>query len=133
VHAFEVLADPVRRRLVELLALGERSAGELTGAVTAEFGISQPAGSQHLRVLREHGFAAVRPDGNRRVYALDPDGLAPVRGWLDRLDELDRLVGSAGFDQPLDALATEVARGHRLRRRTQKASGQAPSASTAAS
>ena len=59
-HAFDVLGDPVRRRVLELLAAGELTSGDLTATVRAEFGISQPAVSQHLRVLREHGFASVR-------------------------------------------------------------------------
>ena len=71
-HAFDVLGDPVRRRILELLAAGELTSGDLTAAVRAEFGISQPAVSQHLRVLREHGFATVRPEGARRLYAVAP-------------------------------------------------------------
>lgn len=55
-HAFDILGDPVRRRILELIAGGERPAGAITAAIRAEFGISQPAVSQHLRVLREHGF-----------------------------------------------------------------------------
>jgi DNA-binding transcriptional ArsR family regulator len=60
VHAFDVLGDPVRRRILELLADGEQPAGEVTAVVRQEFGIWQPAVSQHLRVLRESGFATVR-------------------------------------------------------------------------
>ena len=71
-HALDILGDPVRRRIVELLAPGEASAGEVGTVIQAEFGISQPAVSQHLRVLREAGFARVRPEGTRRLYALDP-------------------------------------------------------------
>ena len=62
-HAFDVLGDPVRRRILELLADGEQSAGAVVGAISAEFGISQPAVSAHLKVLREAGFATVRPAG----------------------------------------------------------------------
>jgi DNA-binding transcriptional ArsR family regulator len=82
VHAFDVVSDPVRRRLLELLAAGERSSGQLTCAVRAEFGISQPAVSQHLRVLREGGFASVRPEGARRLYAVRPEALREIRAWL---------------------------------------------------
>ena len=71
VHALDILGDPVRRRILELLADGERSAGEIGEVVQREFGISQPAVSQHLRVLRESGFTTVRPDGTRRLYAVD--------------------------------------------------------------
>ncbi len=105
VHAFEVLGDPVRRRMVELLAAGERPAGEVGAAIQEEFGISQPAVSQHLRVLRESGFAAVRPDGARRLYALKPEPLADVDAWLDRVRRV--------WGPHLDALATELRRGNR--------------------
>jgi DNA-binding transcriptional ArsR family regulator len=105
VHAFDVLGDPVRRRILDLLADGERAAGEVVAVVQAEFGISQPAVSQHLRVLREHGFATVRVAGARRLYAVDPAPLRDVDAWLDRY---------RGFwDQRLDALGTELVRGRR--------------------
>lgn len=108
-HALDVLGDPVRRRLLELLADGERSAGELGEVVQREFGISQPAVSQHLRVLRDAGLVAVRPDGNRRLHRIDQVGVSAARTWLDALG--DDPLGA--FQQPLDALATEVARGRR--------------------
>src|ERR671921_224818 len=103
VEAFDVLGDPVRRRILELLAEGERPAGDVAAAVGAEFGISQPAVSQHLRVLREHGFATVRAVGTRRLYAVDPAPLRDVDAWLDRYRRV--------WDQRLDALGTELARG----------------------
>ena len=83
-HAFDVLGDPVRRRILELLADGERSAGEVSTVVQNEFGISQPAVSQHLRVLRESGFTSVRPVGARRLYAVDPIPLRQVDEWLEQ-------------------------------------------------
>jgi len=108
VHALDVLGDPVRRRLLELLADGESSAGELGSVIQAEFGISQPAVSQHLRVLRETGFATVHPEGTRRVYALEPGPLAAADEWFDAFRR---------FWMPrLDALGTELARGRRQRR-----------------
>jgi DNA-binding transcriptional ArsR family regulator len=107
-HAFDVLGDPVRRRILELLANGEHAAGEVGAVVQAEFGISQPAVSQHLRVLRDNGFATVRADGARRLYAVDPTALREVDVWLERYRRL--------WTQPLDALATELARGKRERR-----------------
>ena len=79
-----MLSDPVRRRILELLADGERPAGEVGAVVQEEFGISQPAVSQHLRVLRDSGFATVRPQGTRRLYAVAPDALRDVDLWLDR-------------------------------------------------
>ena len=75
-HAFDVLGDPVRRRILELLAEGEQTAGAVSAVIQAEFGISQPAVSAHLRVLRESGFSTVRADGARRLYAVDT---APLR------------------------------------------------------
>jgi DNA-binding transcriptional ArsR family regulator len=107
VHAFDVLGDPVRRRILELLADGEQSAGAVSEAVRAEFGISQPAVSQHLKVLRESGFATVRADGTRRLYAVDAAPLQEIDVWLERF---------RGFwSQRLDALGTELARGKRKR------------------
>ena len=107
-HALDVLGDPVRRRILELLADGEASAGRIAAVIGGEFGISQPAVSQHLRVLREQGFATVRPEGQRRLYAVDPAGPREVREWLSAFD---------GFWMPrLDALDTELARGRRQRR-----------------
>lgn len=108
VHAFEVLGDQVRRRILELIADGERSSGALSTAIQQEFGISQPAVSQHLRVLREAGFATVRPDGTRRMYAVSSGALRDVDAWLDRFRRT--------WTPHLDALATEVARGKRKQR-----------------
>ena len=107
-HAFDVLGDPVRRRILELLADGESSAGTVAAAVGAEFGISQPAVSQHLKVLRDNGFATVRAEGTRRLYAVDPTGLQQADAWVDQF--------RAFWDQRLDALGTEIARGQKARR-----------------
>lgn len=109
-EAFDVLGDPVRRRILELLAKGEHSAGEVSVVVGDEFGISQPAVSQHLRVLRDSGFATVRPEGTRRVYALRPESLDEVDEWLADLRRF--------WSQRLDALGTELRRGRRTRRHT---------------
>jgi DNA-binding transcriptional ArsR family regulator len=118
-HGFEVLADPVRRRLLELLADGERSSGDLTEVVRAEFGLTQSAVSQHLKVLRDRGFATVRIDGSRRIYALQGAPLRDVDSWLDRFRVF--------WTPKLDALATEVARGKRARRRASQANEPPPS------
>jgi DNA-binding transcriptional ArsR family regulator len=107
-HAFDVLGDPVRRRILELLADGEQASGAVTAVIRKEFGISQPAVSQHLRVLRDSGFATVRADGTRRLYALDSAPLQEVDVWLERFRRF--------WNQHLDALATELARGRRERR-----------------
>lgn len=108
-HAFDVLGDPVRRRVLELLADGERTAGEITATIREEFAISQPAVSQHLRVLRDSGFTTVRPEGTRRFYAVEPAPLHEIDAWFDRFRSL--------WNQRLDALGTELARGRRERRR----------------
>ena len=116
-HALDLLGDPVRRRILELLAEGERSAGEIGEVIQREFGISQPAVSQHLRVLRESGFTTVRPDGARRVYAVDPGPLAAASAWFDPFRR---------YWQPhFDALGTELARGRRARRLAQEAESDA--------
>ncbi len=81
-HAFDVLGDPVRRRIVELLAEGERTAGDLTERVQAEFGISQPAVSRHLRVLRDAGFVTCRTAAQQRIYRLEPRPLQQLDAWL---------------------------------------------------
>lgn len=104
-HAFDILGDPVRRRILELLADGERTSGAITDVIRAEFGISQPGVSQHLRVLRDSGFASVRAAGARRFYAVEAAPLSKVDAWLDRFRRL--------WDQRLDALGTELARGRR--------------------
>jgi DNA-binding transcriptional ArsR family regulator len=107
VHAFDVLGDPVRRRILELLATGERSSGDITTTIRDEFGISQPAVSQHLKVLRDNGFATVRPEGTRRLYAVRSEPLRDVDAWLDPFRRF--------WTPHLDALATELARGRRQR------------------
>jgi DNA-binding transcriptional ArsR family regulator len=103
-RAAQALADPTRLRIVELLAEGERSAGELA----AEFDTSRPGVSRHLRVLREHGLVRVRGEGQRRLYSLDPAPLAELDDWLERYRTF--------WTNRLDALDVEV------RRRRRKAS-----------
>ena len=117
-HAFDVLGDPVRRRILELLAEDERPSGAGVDVIRAEFGISQPAVSQQLRVLRESGFATVRPEGTRRLYSVDTGRLDAAEQWLAGLRR--------SWEQRLDALGTELARGARDRRR--QAADAAPAA-----
>ena len=100
-EALEALADPTRRRIVELLAERERDVGELT----REFPISQPAVSRHLRVPRERGLVRARPEGQRRIYSLDPEPLAEVDEWLARYRSF--------WSNRLDALETQLRRGRR--------------------
>lgn len=83
-HAFDVLGDPVRRRILELLADGEMPAGAIADAIHRDFDISQPAVSQHLKVLRDSGLVTVRAEGTRNIYALDPRGLGAVRDYFDQ-------------------------------------------------
>ena len=106
-HAFEVLRDPVRRRILELLVDGELASGEVAAVIEREFGITQAAVSQHLKVLRDSGFAKARVDGARRIYAVAPDPLREVDAWLERFRHV--------WEPKLDALETEIARGRRKR------------------
>jgi DNA-binding transcriptional ArsR family regulator len=123
-HALDILGDPVRRRILELLVSGEQTSGALVDVVNREFGISQPAVSQHLRVLREAGFTTVRADAQRRLYAIDSRPLEEAAQWLDQF---------RGFWQrKFDALETEIARGKRERgkrgQRSEKSAERKPSA-----
>lgn len=101
-HAFDVLGDPVRRRILELLAESERAAGDIGAIVQREFDISQPAVSQHLRVLRDSGFATVRIAGARRMYAVETGPWQEISQWVERF-----------WNPRLDALAAELRRGRR--------------------
>ena len=95
-ETFAALADPKRRRIVELLATGEMAAGD----INKHFRVSGPAISQHLRVLRDAHLVRVRVDAQRRVYSLDPKGLDELEEWLmgvrkfwsGRLDALERVL-----------------------------------------
>jgi len=108
-EAFDILGDPVRRRILELLAEGEQAAGDVGATIQHEFGISQPAVSHQLRLLRDSGFATVRAEGTRRLYAVDPAPLQAVDDWLAPYRKF--------WNPRLDALATELARGKRVRRK----------------
>lgn len=106
-HAFDVLSDPVRRRILELLGSGAHRSGDVVEVIQHEFGISQAAVSQHLRVLRDSGFANVRVDGARRLYSIDTQPLREVAEWLDRFRVF--------WEPRLGALDTEIARGKKRR------------------
>src|SRR5476649_113496 len=90
------IADPTRRRIVELLAVQDRTAGELVD----EFDMSAPAISQHLKVLRQAGLVTVRAEGQTRVQALNPTGLGELESWLDRTRSV--------WSRRLDALEREL-------------------------
>jgi DNA-binding transcriptional ArsR family regulator len=100
-RTLEVLAEPTRRRIVELLADGERSAGE----IASQFRTSRPGISRHLRVLRESGLVRARGEGQRRLYSLDPAPLAELDEWLQRYRSF--------WTNRLDALDTEIRRRRR--------------------
>ena len=99
-HALDVLGDPVRRRILELLAEGELTSGAVCAVIQGEFGISQPAVSQHLATLRSAGLVSERRDGRLVYYRVEPDGLRPLIDWiahyqafwLPRLDRLQALL-----------------------------------------
>jgi DNA-binding transcriptional ArsR family regulator len=112
-HALDILGDPVRRRILEVLVDGEQPSGAVVKVVQREFGISQPAVSQHLKVLRDSGFASVRVDGQRRLYAIDSAPLQEVDEWLNPFRRF--------WEHKLDALETEIARGKRARRLQKRA------------
>ncbi|MEO1526653.1 MAG: metalloregulator ArsR/SmtB family transcription factor [Planctomycetota bacterium] len=111
-HAFAVLADPVRRSIVEHLMSRQLSSGQIVEAVGGEFGISQSAISQQLKVLRENGFATVAIDGNRRIYSLDSTGFEQMDEWL---------MPFRRFWAPkFKSLAKEVARGKSVKKKRPK-------------
>src|SRR5215813_6032046 len=93
--ALAALADPTRRRVFERLRSGPQS----VGAIARRMPVSRPAVSQHLKVLKDAGLVADRPDGARRVYFIDPSGLGGVRRWLDQF-----------WDEALAAFQAEVER-----------------------
>jgi DNA-binding transcriptional ArsR family regulator len=95
-NVFQALADPTRRAIVALLAPGERSAGE----IGAEFAISCPAISQHLKVLREARLVRVRVAAQKRIYQLDPAGLGELKAWLFRIHS----VAGGRASSPIGAL-----------------------------
>jgi DNA-binding transcriptional ArsR family regulator len=98
-NALAALADPTRRAVFERLRSGPRSVGALAHGMP----VSRPAVSQHLKVLKEAGLVADRPEGNRRVYYVDPDGLGALRGWLDQFWD----AALAAFQAEVEASAGE--------------------------
>ena len=100
--AFTALADPTRRQIVEMLAGGERTAGD----IARQFEVSAPAISQHLKVLRQARLVRVRTAAQRRIYALDEAGIGEIDAWLRnvrrfwsaRLDALEDALRQSGED-----------------------------------
>lgn len=108
-NAFDVLSDPVRRRALELISQREHASGEIVKVVEAEFGISQSAVSQHLRILLDAGLAKVRRDGAKRCYEIDPVGFHDVDAWLDQLRRF--------WASKMESLATEIEHGKQSQER----------------
>src|SRR5437660_6806467 len=96
-NALSALADPTRRRIFERLKSGPQA----VGSIARKMPVSRPAVSQHLKVLKEAGLVADRPEGTRRVYYIDPNGLGALRAWVDQF-----------WDQALAAFAAEVETSH---------------------
>ncbi len=110
--AFTILSDPVRRRILEHLCKRALSSGEVVEQVGEEFGITQSAVSQHLKVLRENRLASVRVDGARRIYSLDTRGLEDIDQWLAPFRRF--------WEPKFEALAKEVERGKKKRKKRNK-------------
>ncbi len=106
VNALQALADPTRRRIVELLADSDLNAGE----IASHFSVSRPAISRHLRVLREYGLVQTRSEAQQRIYSLDPAPLAELDDWLARYRTF--------WINRLDALDTQIRRARRARKET---------------
>lgn len=106
-HALDILGDPVRRRILELLAEGEQSSGDIVLVIAKEFNISQPAVSYQLKILRENGFATVRKESRSRLYTISTSRLPEIDDWMQTLKQF--------WKQKLSALETEIARGKKAR------------------
>ena len=106
-HALDVLGDPIRRRILELLANGSLPSGDILNIVRAEFGVSQPTVSMHLKILRESGFTSVETQRQQRLYSVDAVAFEEVDHWLQRFSRF--------WDHKLAALDTELERGKRGR------------------
>lgn len=108
----EAIADPVRREILVLLRDTPQSAGDIAGEIGSRFGISRPAVSRHLRVLRECGLVRDTLEGRHRRYTLDATRLGELTGWLAQF------ARPSIWQQRMDALETEVYRTRRERRTT---------------
>ena len=95
--AFAALADPTRRQVLERLANGPRPVGEIAAGLP----VSRPAVSQHLKVLKEAGLVSDRPEGARRIYAIDPQGLGAMRAWLDQFWDAALEAFKAELERPI--------------------------------
>lgn len=109
-HALDILGDPVRRRILEILSKGEKSSGDVVSVISKEFGISQPAVSYQLKILRLNGFATVRPEAQLRLYQINTSRFGEIQEWMTSLETF--------WDSRLDALETEVARGKKKKKKS---------------
>lgn len=119
-HPFQAMAEPIRRRIVEILASGEHSSGEICESISAEFGVTRTAASKHLAILRENGWVQMRPDYTRRLYRLDERAIDRLSREVAALRRLwrARIGQNYGVDplpprRRLPAGAAKGMRGHR--------------------
>ncbi len=104
-HSFDVLADPTRRRIVEMLAVRDRAAGE----IGRSFEVTASAISQHLKVLRQAKLVRVRTDGRRRIHSINPAGLDQIEAWVAKTKRF--------WEKQLDALELALRNEHERERR----------------
>ena len=110
--SFETLADPTRRSIVEVLAAGERQVGD----IVARAGVHQSGVSRHLRILHDAGFVSVRPDGQRRFYALKPEPFRELDDWLSKYRSL--------WEARLDRFGAALEKQRKRRRAAEKGHGK---------
>jgi len=110
-NALDALGDPTRRAILERLSDHPAAVGELAGALP----VSRPAVSQHLKILKDAGLVTSHPEGNRRIYRLDPAGIGALRAYLDRFWDCAltafKTVAEQGAEKPVER-PTEQQRGH---------------------
>jgi DNA-binding transcriptional ArsR family regulator len=109
VHPFQLMSEPIRRRIVEILASGEHTAGEVSDAIVGEFAVTPSAVSRHLRILRENHVVIVRAEWVNRLYRLDPHFIPRLRGEVRHLQELwKRRVGVMARDDDPHAHPVQI-------------------------
>lgn len=113
-NAFDVLGDPIRRRILELLLNDELPAGEIVEVISKEFGLTQAGVSQHLRILRDSGFTTVTPQGTKRLYKLENRPLQEIDAWLSQFRSF--------WETHLDSLEAEITRSENERKSKKESS-----------
>ena len=114
VHPFQLMAEPIRRRIIEILALGEHAYGDIAGAVCIEFGVTRRAVNWHLAILREGSWVRVRDDWPYRMYRLDDTALRRLRSEVRKLDRLWRMRYGTFEKRGPEAAGVEPQRQRRL-------------------